>query len=219
MALLVVWRCWTSQQWHPEECLWNRSQDIESESSTIRKPIPVHELTFSCYQRRPLLNNDAWRGMLAESIDRAMDGHRYRLTAFVFMPEHVHLMVYPIPGADGVDALLKAIKRPFSYRVKQLLVQSRSKLIETLTLRQRPGVTTFRYWQEGPGYDRNLTEPSAVLTAIDYLHNNPVRRGLVKTAVEWKWSSARYYLIDPPRQYPGLPFLHSLPAEWLNETD
>ncbi|MGO8691193.1 MAG: REP-associated tyrosine transposase [Thermoguttaceae bacterium] len=179
----------------------------------------VHELTFSCYQRRPLLNNDAWRGMLAESIDRAMDGHRYRLTAFVFMPEHVHLMVYPIPGADGVDALLKAIKRPFSYRVKQLLVQSRSKLIETLTLRQRPGVTTFRYWQEGPGYDRNLTEPSAVLTAIDYLHNNPVRRGLVKTAVEWKWSSARYYLIDPPRQYPGLPFLHSLPAEWLNETD
>ena len=182
-------------------------------------PGHVRELTFSCYQRRPLLSNDVWRGMLAESIDRAMEGHRYRLTAFVFMPEHVHLMVYPLPEADTIDALLKAVKRPFSYRVKQLLIQSRSELIETLTIHQRPGVKTFRYWQEGPGYDRNFAKPSTVLAAIDYLHHNPVRRGVVKAAVEWKWSSARYYLIDPPQQYPGLPILHSLPAEWLNGTD
>ena len=92
--------------------------------------------------------------MLAESFDRAMEGHRYRLTAFVFMPEHVHLMIYPLPDAD----------------------------------------------------------------AIDYLHHNPVRRGFVKRAVDWKWSSARYYLLDPPQQYAGLPTVHSLPAEWLNET-
>ncbi len=76
--------------------------------------------------------------MLAESIDRAMEGHRYRLTAFVFMPEHVHLMIYPLPEADTIDALLKAIKRPFSYRVKQLLLQSRSRLLERLTVQQRP---------------------------------------------------------------------------------
>ncbi|MGA2620849.1 MAG: hypothetical protein ABSF26_24775 [Thermoguttaceae bacterium] len=49
-------------------------------------PGHVHELTFSCYQRWPLLTDDVWRGMLAESIDRAVDGHRYRLAAFVFMP-------------------------------------------------------------------------------------------------------------------------------------
>ena len=119
------------------------------------------------------------------------------------MPEHVHLMVYPLPDADTIDALLKAIKRPFSYRIKQLLIQSRSRLLERLTIHQRPGVTTFRYWQEGPGYDRNFIKPSTVLAAIDYLHHNPVRRGLVKRAVDWKWSSARYYLLDPPQQYAG----------------
>ena len=114
--------------------------------------------------------------------------------------------------------MLKAIKRPFSYRIKQLLIQSRSRLLERLTVHQRPGVKTFRYWQEGPGYDRNFIKPSTVLDAIDYLHHNPVRRGLVKRAVDWKWSSARYYLLDPPQQYAGLPTVHSLPAEWLNET-
>jgi putative transposase len=111
---------------------------------------------------------------------------------------------------------LKAVKRPYSYRVKQLLIQSQSQLLERLTIRQRPGASTFRYWQEGPGYDRNLTSPATVLAAIDYLHHNPVRRGLVQKAVDWKWSSTRYYLVDPPQQYPRLPTLHSLPAEWLD---
>ncbi|MCR4413367.1 MAG: transposase [Thermoguttaceae bacterium] len=182
-------------------------------------PGHVHELTFSCYHRWPLRTNDVWRAMLAESIDRAMEGHRYRLAAFVFMPEHVHLIVYPLPQAGTIDALLTAIKRPFSYRIKQLLIQSHSRLLQRLTIRQRPGVITFRSWQEGPGYERNLTKPSTVLAAIDYLHHNPVRRGLVNRAVDGKWSSARYYLVDPPRQYASLPSVHSLPAEWLDATD
>jgi putative transposase len=157
--------------------------------------------------------------MLAESVNRAMEGHCYRLAAFVFMPEHVHLMTYPLPDADGINALLNAVKRPFSYRIKQLLVEARSPLLQQLTIRQRPGVVTFRFWQEGPGYDRNLTRPSAVLAAIDYLHENPVRRGLVDAAVDWKWSSARYYLVDPPQQYPPIPTIHSLPPEWQDATD
>lgn len=179
----------------------------------------IHELTFSCYQRWPLLTNDVWRGMLSVAIDRAMARHRYRLAAFVFMPEHVHFLVYPLSEASKIDALLKAIKRPFSYRIKQLLLQSRSPLLARLTVQQRPGVTTFRYWQEGPGYDRNITKVSTVLAAIDYLHNNPVRRGLVQRAVDWKWSSARFYLHDPPQQHPGLPSIHRVPAEWLNVAD
>ncbi len=179
------------------------------------EPGHVHELTFSCYCRWPLLTNDLWREMLARSIDRAMERHGYGLVAFMFMPEHVHLMVYPIAEAGTIDALLRAVKRPFSYRIKQLLIESQSPLLERLMIRQRPGVITFRYWQEGPGYDRNLTEPSSVLAAVEYVHENPVRRGLVERAVDWKWSSARYYVIDPPRQEPGLPRIQSVPAEWL----
>ncbi len=113
----------------------------------------------------------------------------------------------------------KAIKRPFSYRIKELLIQSQSWLLERLTVHQRPGVMTFRYWQEGPGCDRNFTKPSTVLGAIEYLHHNPVRRRLVKRAVDRRWSSARYYSVDSPRQHPPLPIIHGLPAEWLDTSD
>ena len=141
----------------------------------------------------PLLTNDDWRRMLSESIDRAVARHRYRLVAFVFMPEHVHLVVDPRVEASGIAELLNAIKRPFSTRVKRLLVEAKSRLLKRLTVRQRPGVTAFRFWQEGPGYDRNLTEVATTLAAIDYLHLNPVRRRMVKQATDWRWSSARYY--------------------------
>lgn len=38
--------------------------------------------------------------------------------------------------------------------------------------------------------DRNITCGKTLLQMLDYLHNNPVRRGLVLRAADWKWSSA-----------------------------
>ena len=164
----------------------------------------------------PLLTSDDWRGKLSESIDRAVDRHLYRLAAFVYMPEHVHLVVYRTDGTSGIQDLLRAIKRPYSYRIKQLLIEAGNPLLEKLTIRQRPGVQTFRYWQEGPGYDRNLTEPKTVLSSIDYLHLNPVRRGLCDSAVDWRWSSAKHYAEERLPEDPLLPTVHGLPPEFYD---
>ncbi len=195
-------------------------QVVESEAGHRKRvkhfedPAACRELTFSCYHRYPLLTDDSWRAMLSESIDRAMDRHRFGLAAFVYMPEHVHLLVFPLPGASGVDALLKAIKRPYSYRIKQLLIAANSPWLPKLTIRQRSGVTTFRYWQEGPGYDRNLMHPRAVESSIDYLHHNPVRRKLCLRAIDWRWSSARCFLRGPAAIDPALPKITKIPAEF-----
>jgi putative transposase len=179
------------------------------------EPGHLHELTFSCFQRRPLLTNHQWRCLLSECIDRAVERHGYRLNAFVYMPEHVHLLVIPGADASGIDDLLKAIKRPYSFRIKRLLQEMESPLLKTLDVQQRPGVRSFRYWQEGPGYDRNLDRPETVLAAIDYFHLNPVKRGLVKRAVDWQWSSARWFEGMPYDENVRVPTLTKLPAEFL----
>jgi putative transposase len=161
--------------------------------------------------------NDSWRNLLSEAIDWAMDRHGYHLTAFVFMPEHVHLLVFPTREASTIDQLLRAIKRPFSFRIKRLLESDKSPLLQQLTIRQRPGVETFRFWQEGPGYDRNLDQPTTVLAAIDYIHRNPVRRGLVESPIDWPWSSARWYQNLTFDGNVRLPTLTNLPAEFLRQ--
>jgi len=102
------------------------------------------------------------------------------------MPEHVHLLVCPGSSAPQIDDLLFAIKRPFSFRIKQHYETTGSPLRSELEVRERPGKVAFRFWQEGAGYDRNLTRSGSIVAAIDYIHLNPVRRGLVSQAHEWK---------------------------------
>ena len=75
----------------------------------------------------------------------------------------------------------------------------------------------FRFWQEGPGYDRNLNTCRAVEAAIDYIHLNPVRRGLCHRARDWRWSSARFYESGGTAIDPALPEITFLPADYWND--
>jgi len=174
-----------------------------------------HELTFSCYQNKSLLVCDLWNQMLSLSIERALRRYQFGLTAFVIMPNHVHLLVYPKQRECRVDRLLWAIKRPFSYRIKHLLKETRDPLLDELTIQDRPGSTVFRFWQEGPGYDRNLSSLKTVEASIDYIHLNPVRKKLVGQAHGWKWSSARWYESEGQFYDADLPEISGLPWDFF----
>ncbi|MHB8901101.1 MAG: transposase [Thermoguttaceae bacterium] len=179
------------------------------------EPGDFHELTFSCYHRWKLLTNNAWRVFLARAIDNAFIAEDCRLAAFVFMPEHVHLLMYPADGSvdpERISRLLAAVKRPCSAQIKERLLETGSPLLDRLTVLERPGKTAFRFWQEGPGYDRNLQTEDAVCSSIDYIHTNPVRRQLCSTTSHWRWSSALWYLSDAAAVDPILPKIHGLPS-------
>jgi len=160
----------------------------------------------------PLLTNDEWRVLLAESLDRAVKGQACRLVAYVFMPELVHILVQPTVVKARIDLLLKAIKAPFSVRIRRRLEEADSPLLERLMVRERPGIHCFRFWQEGGGYDRNLRSVKAVDAAIAYIHENPVRRGLCIRSTDWRWSSARHYYGDGQEvlRADGSPTIHGL---------
>jgi putative transposase len=151
------------------------------------------ELTFSCIHHRPLLSNPTWCRWLSRSIDQASGRHGFDLAAFVYMPDHVHLVVVPTQAAILVKRLLFAIKRPFSFRVKQDLEQTDPALLGSLTVQTGPDAGLFHFWQQGPGYDRNILSKEAFLKAVEYIHNNPVRRELCERPEQWKWSSWKHW--------------------------
>ena len=70
--------------------------------------------------------------------------------------------------------------------------------------------------QQSKGYDRNLSSRKAVLAAIDYIHRNPIRRGLIDEVTHWKWSSTRWYASDRQIVDPDLPTIHGLPPEFFD---
>jgi putative transposase len=179
-------------------------------------PGDLHELTFSCLDRKPLLMDDTRRRLLADSLNRALTNYNFSLVAFVFMPEHVHLLVYPRGLQADMEGFLSAVKRPFSYRVKMLLAEPNDPLLRELTVPDKKRGTTFQFWLKGPGYDRNLNSRKAISASIDYFHRNPVERELCARAIDWKWSSARWHLSEGQIVDPELPRLEKLPAGFLD---
>jgi len=45
----------------------------------------------------------------------------------------------------------------------------------------------YHFWQKGGGYDRNYITPKEIIKQVNYIHDNPVRKGLVDGPEEWDW--------------------------------
>jgi len=150
----------------------------------------AHYLTFSCYRGMPLLSRDRTRIWFLEELGKAREKHKFDLWAWVIMPEHVHLLIYPRERDYETEKILASIKKPVAYQAIQFVKENAPAFLEELTVRNR-NRTYHRFWQAGPGYDGNLDDLEAIYKAIEYIHNNPVRRGLVAQATDWFWSSAR----------------------------
>lgn len=104
---------------------------------------------------------------------RHFAGQRYALLAWVVMPNHVHVLVRV---ADGI-ALGQVVHGWKSYTAKKLL-ELAPEAFSKRTVWQR------EYW------DRFIRDERHRQAAIRYIHENPVRAGLVAHAENWPWSSA-----------------------------
>jgi len=148
-----------------------------------RYEIPGHArfLTFSCNQRQPYFNDRSARDIFADQLMITRSRLGFKLHAWVVMPEHVHLLVRPDLPEVPVSKILMSLKRRVATKV---LKQRRDEGLDTPS----------QFWQAGGGYDRNVYSADELSEKIGYIHENPVRRGLVERAENWAWSSARGWM-------------------------
>jgi len=155
----------------------------------FNEPGDAHFLTFSCYRRMALLSKDRTRLWLVDAIREAREKHRFDLWAWVFMPEHVHLLIWPRQAGYKIEGILADVKRPVGQKAIQWLKRNGPTFLRQLTVRNR-NRTHHRFWQAGPGQDRNVYDVATAYQIVEYIHNNPVRRGLVIRPEDCPWSSA-----------------------------
>ena len=157
-------------------------------------PGDPHGLTFACYKNRKFLNYNRTRMYFAEAVNRSSVRFNFDVWAYVIMPEHVHLLIYPKNEIYSISDILKSIKQPVARRTVNFLKIHKPEILRLLMTGepQHP----YRFWQHGGGYDRNIRNNSELMNLFDYIHYNPVRRGLVELPMEWYWSSARDWYLD-----------------------
>jgi putative transposase len=107
------------------------------------------------------------------------------LPAYVFMPEHVHLVIYPNRSQYDISAILSSSKVPVANRALARMRKVSDARLEALRVGDQ-----LRFWQPGGGYDRNIYSTEALQASIDYIHQNPFHRGLVDHTANDQWSGA-----------------------------
>ena len=150
-------------------------------------PGHAHELTFSCYRNRPFLSSRLYCLHLCEAISVARQRFYFHVWAYVLMPNHVHLLIYPTLESYDIAEILQNIKQSVSRRAIRAARRSGADVLQQFFAGSKS--RQYRFWQSGGGYDRNIVSKVVLLKTINYIHNNPVRAGLVKSPEEWEWSS------------------------------
>src|SRR5258707_10868343 len=87
------------------------------------------ELTFSCYHQFQFLNKDRTRSWFIEALENARRALPFDLWAYVIMPEHVHLLVYPRGDEAVVGKIRGKVKEPVARRAISYLEEHAPKLL------------------------------------------------------------------------------------------
>lgn len=160
---------------------------------TYNTPGDAHLLTFSTYQRMPFLSDPSVCQDFMRFLDAARRRWSFQVWAYVLMPDHVHLLVWPTERDYRMADVLKGVKQPVAQAAVRSWRTEDPSSLEKIRVVRPSGRTEFRFWQQGGGHDRNLGPREAVAAAIDYIHQNPVVAGLCQRSVDWPWSSAKGY--------------------------
>jgi REP element-mobilizing transposase RayT len=78
----------------------------------------LHFITFSCYQRLPLLNTAQARDILIEELGNIRDAMGFHLIGYVVMPEHVHLLISE-PSQGTPSTVLQRLKLRVARRLRK----------------------------------------------------------------------------------------------------
>jgi len=107
---------------------------------------------------------------VVESTLRRFDGDRYLLIAWVIMPNHLHALI-ETAASHPLAAVVQSWKSYTSKAANRNLGRSGG------------------FWQ-ADYFDRAIRDERHLLSAIEYIHTNPVRAGLAARPEDWRFSSA-----------------------------
>ena len=178
--------------------------DQRKEMKRYEEPNHLRFLTFSCYKQLPLFEDESAKELFVDTLVAQRERCGFHLIAWVVMPEHVHLLIWPKLPEYPVSKILWGLKRDVARRAIEFMRDDGSPLFE----QTQNQLGQHQFWQRGGGYDRNIFSEDETREKIEYINLNPVRRGLVDRAEDWVWSSARWYVgdrdsgipIDPTRR-------------------
>ena len=151
---------------------------------------PALYLTLVTKDRLPVFRTEHMKEIVCRALDEARISARILLFAYVIMIDHLHLLTSRASTTSDVLRVVKGItaRRVIDYLKESSYTKSLAKLQHAARERN------FKYslWQVEKNVLPVFSE-GMFMEKVNYIHQNPVRGGLVQRAVDYRWSSARIW--------------------------
>jgi REP element-mobilizing transposase RayT len=161
----------------------------------IKTDSKFHFVTFSVYKHIPVFRSDFIASEFYSNLKFYESKRQFNLLGYVIMPHHVHLLI-ELNNEGDISGLIRDIKKFFTYKFRNRLI---GKTKFDISLFDNNG--RFQFWERG--FDEvTIISENVFCKKLGYIHNNPVKAGLVHKAADYPYSSAKEYLgggsEDPP---------------------
>ena len=157
-----------------------------------------HFITFSVVDWIDVLTRNEYKDILVESLKYCIREKGMRLNAWVIMTNHVHLIMSSKAGFKISD-ILRDLKK---YTSKQIVKTIKESLIESRKVwmlymferaaKRNSNNKDFQFWQHD-NHPIELSTPGMLKERVDYLHENPVKAGIVSEPHHYVYGSAVDY--------------------------
>ena len=156
---------------------------------------PFYYSTCTIIDWLPVFQSDPYFQIIIDSMKFCRANKGLYLLAYVIMPTHLHLVT-----ANTEDTTLSEIMRDFrqftSKRIRQQLETDGKKVFLSLFSKAASNLSKqdYRIWAN-ESHPIALKSDIWIRQKINYIHQNPVRKGFVEIAEDWKYSSARNWIL------------------------
>ena len=129
-------------------------------------------ITTDTYKQKPVFVSDDKVTKIYQGLDEAHPKYDFKINGFVVMPTHCHFIM--VSQDNDLSEIMHDIKGIAAFRMLD------------------SGLTEGRLWQRG-FYDHVIRNRDDLVEKLNYIHQNPIRAGLVNDISEYKHSSFKFY--------------------------
>jgi putative transposase len=151
-------------------------------------------LTSTTYERKPFFKIDKYAQILCNIIYNLRNRQKMSLLGFVVMAEHFHLLIVP-SSEVRISWIMQEIKKGSPRlmnrdRFSGIQGRARRSDVEFNEIRYSgSSLTPNKVWMD-EYYDYVIRNEKDMIKHLEYIFNNPVKRGLVESPEKYAWSSA-----------------------------
>ena len=167
----------------------------------------IYHITTVVHNRLPVFTRPSFVIPLYDSLNFYRYKQDFKLLGYVFMPDHVHLILWPFGPATVSDIMRDYKKFTATRLVRQAKVEGMELWMSAFERAgEESGRSQNKVWQDSY-WDVNIYTERFLRQKLNYLHRNPVRAGLVERPEDYWYSSYRNYVC-------GESWLMEIDQEW-----